>query len=1418
MAETSNYSVVKLLFLGFIFHLVFIYSVFDCYFTSPVVHGMERFNAGAPEAKRLVLIVGDGLRADLLFEKNGFYPYPRSPKIVAPHLRAIAEDRGAFGVSHTRVPTESRPGHVAMIAGMYEDVSAVTKGWKVNPVDFDSVFNQSSHTFAFGSPDIIPMFQHGATPGKVKGWTYNEEDEDFTKDATALDVWVLDNFKTMLKNATTDPVLDSQLKEDKVIIFLHLLGLDTTGHSYRPHSREYMKNIQVVDNIVKETEELISAFYGDSLTSYIFTADHGMSVIGNHGDGNPDSTRTPFIAWGRGIRGPLTNSQPSSHDAYSKRWEMSSTYRRDIEQADITPMISTLLGIDWPANSVGVLPDVDPRRPGFLSPNGGAPKVANASLTNAKMILEHYRIKHEQKKAKKFLYTPFAPLEAPANSSTTLPYHLHAIETIERHIAAGNDYLARMGALELINRGLEGLRYLETYQRTLIRAIVAAAYTGWAAYAALYVFRPLETNPQSKAQQANFASAVHYMSFFVFSVFCAMFALEEAPWTYYLYTAFPCYFWDQAISQASTVMTRGHIGDNVKWLLIRASLVVVVLVTMVYGYTHRSIWSVGLVFVGFIWPRATWSQATKDRLGVKYLLWTVSCLLTAVFPLLNVNKEENIAVITAGGYVLAAVGSLQAYLILQNPNTHPGLRELYIAQISFVVGMVSITRTSALSLQAKAGLPPVSQGLAWAVLLTSSAMPLISPVRHTSVDTKLLMHILALGPLFVVLSISDEALFFVSYSITLSLWIDVETALAQTSESRNLQRKKVSKGYTFEVDDLRIVLFFLFFVQVAFFGTGNVASMSSFYLAPVYRLIPVFNPFFMAVPLLCKIIAPYVILSIAIASVTHALKLAPFSLFLISLMITDGMTLTFFFNVRDTGSWLEIGQTISFFVITSLLTMFSGGVCAIGECLMVDVFAAKDAQRAKLSEHGASTRNTSSFSAHEFNMYRRWAGHSIPKYDLSYFLKAALPTVSTKVVYNTYRALRKDGSIATTGRWKWYPTDPYDMQMHNSRKVYEHLETISEAVVAAAQRSWPEERWQRQSVRLRCRGDRVDQELLQDADDFLQEFRAFNSVTSIALEAVTYDTYDTYLNHRKSYRDSAQMLFDDPRRRFRFGLTVENTSMRFWYFSPTISFGTTSFDFIAKPKPLIHFLLATSFATEQELGYDPTVMRMKYGKEWAFKYKVEDGEKSTWYRTIRALETHKAFHPSGGGVRLWEVERLDEDREPSSARADCEKATYILKDHYPLMDLPSESDVQGEIIHRAHKVRRGDIANIKKHFMTIRHDAIVKLNGQDDDVRLHSRKPPPVVRDYCPLEERDHQAPNIRDILSRQDIVPPPPRVHRRLVYKELGTTLDEMLNQRALAKSLIDALEGTCVIVVGIDPHVRTHMGSAFRGDKPLL
>jgi phosphatidylinositol glycan class N len=53
------------------------------------------------------------------------------------------------------------------------------------------------------------------------------------------------------------------------------------------------------------------------------------------------------------------------------------------------------------------------------------------------------------------------------------------------------------------------------------------------------------------------------------------------------------------------------------------------------------------------------------------------------------------------------------------------------------------------------------------------------------------------------------------------------------------------------------------------------------------------------------------------------------------------MTLTFFFKVQDTGSWLEIGQSISFFCITSMLLLWSAGICATGEYLMKYVLPQK---------------------------------------------------------------------------------------------------------------------------------------------------------------------------------------------------------------------------------------------------------------------------------------------------------------------------------------------------------------------------------------------------------------------------------------------------------------------------------------------
>ena len=57
-------------------------------------------------------------------------------------------------------------------------------------------------------------------------------------------------------------------------------------------------------------------------------------------------------------------------------------------------LMSALIGVNWPINSVGVLPDVDPTKPGYLLAKDGEKTQAEAALVNAKVVLEHYRVKH----------------------------------------------------------------------------------------------------------------------------------------------------------------------------------------------------------------------------------------------------------------------------------------------------------------------------------------------------------------------------------------------------------------------------------------------------------------------------------------------------------------------------------------------------------------------------------------------------------------------------------------------------------------------------------------------------------------------------------------------------------------------------------------------------------------------------------------------------------------------------------------------------------------------------------------------------------------------------------------------------------------------------------------------------------------
>ncbi|GJM85369.1 hypothetical protein PR202_ga01814 [Eleusine coracana subsp. coracana] len=392
-----------LVVLGVALHAVYMLSIFDIYFKSPIVHGMAPVppRLSAPPAKRLVLLVADGLRADKFYEPDGRGRYR------APFLRGVIQEKGRWGVSHARPPTESRPGHVSIIAGFYEDPSAVTKGWKANPVEFDSVFNQSRHTISFGSPDIVPIFC-SSLPHSTWG-TYPHEYEDF---ATAESVY-----------------------------------------------------------------NLMESYFKDNQTAYVFTADHGMSDKGSHGDGHPSNTDTPLVVWGAGVRSPkfLTYTEKPDdgfrfvddhkHDTPTPQdWALEGFERVDVNQADIAPLMSTLVGLPCPMNSVGSLPT-------HYLKLSKADEV-EAVLANSKQILNQFLRKS-------------------------------VLNQIEDLISAKDYETALKHSEELRRMALAGLHYFQTYDWFMLMTTITLGYVGWMVNLILHVlqsYTSLPVNLQKKAQ------------------------------------------------------------------------------------------------------------------------------------------------------------------------------------------------------------------------------------------------------------------------------------------------------------------------------------------------------------------------------------------------------------------------------------------------------------------------------------------------------------------------------------------------------------------------------------------------------------------------------------------------------------------------------------------------------------------------------------------------------------------------------------------------------------------------------------------------------------------------------------------------------------------------------------------------------
>ncbi|KAJ3556689.1 hypothetical protein NM688_g1886 [Phlebia brevispora] len=248
----------------------------------------------------------------------------------------------------------------------------------------------------------------------------------------------------------------------------------------------------------------------------------------------------------------------------------------------------------------------------------------------------------------------------------------------------------------------------------------------------------------------------------------------------------------------------------------------------------------------------------------------------------------------------------------------------------------------------------------------------------------------------------------------------------------------------------------------------------------------------------------------------------------------------------------------------------------------------------------------------------------------------------------------------------------------------------------------------------------------------------------------------------------------DPRRRFVYGFTIEDTDMRLWYFDRSQIIASQPYNFIDDTRTLLHFILSVNFAKDRDqLGWDPTMARVDVDGQQQYDIEVHsEGSETSIYRTIGILSDYGAGRIVGRGTRVWKAVHVM-DGEPTG-------------DHVALKDAWVHGWREREGI-KYSRIMQSDYLSehkdLQQHFITVLSHGDVSVSGKPDRTPIY---PPFAV----PLEKLPVLLESIRDAsvgpasLSSYHF-----QVHYRVVYKEIGHPLSETNSLLVVFQALLEIL-----------------------------
>ncbi|KZV73996.1 hypothetical protein PENSPDRAFT_602068 [Peniophora sp. CONT] len=189
-------------------------------------------------------------------------------------------------------------------------------------------------------------------------------------------------------------------------------------------------------------------------------------------------------------------------------------------------------------------------------------------------------------------------------------------------------------------------------------------------------------------------------------------------------------------------------------------------------------------------------------------------------------------------------------------------------------------------------------------------------------------------------------------------------------------------------------------------------------------------------------------------------------------------------------------------------------------------------------------------------------------------------------------------------------------------------------------------------------------------------------------------------NNEKVVCHMHHIMRNDARRRFIFGLTMENRSVRLWHHNRSTVAVSTALDIHDNWRDIARLFILLGTSTPTELGYDSTVRLLpsrNLDDTPRYEIDVHDSQGVVTYVAVQRISDKGADAITGRATRVWKVIN----------KADWSLGRdgpyHVLKDHWPNDNREVEGILLDEI--------RSKLSNhpAQRHFLTRLHDGMVPV-------------------------------------------------------------------------------------------------------------